>query len=76
MPTALVLADKSAPYELTYELGDEGRDGKCHVFNPGSFIGASYGWTTYHTDTRKSEPRYALQVLPASPCSLVPLADC
>lgn len=58
MPTTLVLADRSAPYELTYELGDQGADGKCHVFNPGSFVGASYGWTTYHTDTRKSEPRY------------------
>lgn len=56
MPTALVLADKSTSYELTYELGDQGLDGKCHVFNPGSFVGASYGWTTYHTDTRKSEP--------------------
>jgi DNA polymerase epsilon subunit 2 len=58
MPTTLVLADHSATsFDLTYELGEGGADGKCHVFNPGSFLGSHCGWRTYHTDTRISEQR-------------------
>ncbi|KAF8525322.1 epsilon DNA polymerase [Gautieria morchelliformis] len=48
MPTTLVLADKYERYELTYE--------GCHVFNPGSFLGASYAFSTYYPATGKSEP--------------------
>ena len=44
----LVLADKYERYELTYE--------GCHVFNPGSFLGTSYGFSTYYPATGKSEP--------------------
>ncbi|PWN52289.1 DNA polymerase epsilon, subunit B [Violaceomyces palustris] len=47
MPTALVLADKYDRFELTYE--------GCNVFNPGSFRGSSYGWTTYYPATGKAE---------------------
>ncbi|CEH15208.1 dna polymerase epsilon subunit b [Ceraceosorus bombacis] len=47
MPTALVLADKFDRYELTYE--------GCHVFNPSSFRGSSFGWTTYYPATGRAE---------------------
>ncbi|KAF8592440.1 epsilon DNA polymerase [Ramaria rubella] len=47
MPNSLVLADKYERYELTYE--------GCHVFNPGSFLGTSYGFSTYYPATGKSE---------------------
>ncbi|EJU06103.1 DNA polymerase epsilon subunit B [Dacryopinax primogenitus] len=46
-PTALILADKYERYEETYE--------GCHVFNPGSFIGNSFGFSTYFPHTRRSE---------------------
>ncbi|KAF8528943.1 epsilon DNA polymerase [Hysterangium stoloniferum] len=48
MPTSLILADKYERYELTYE--------GCHVFNPGSFLGTTYGFSTYYPATGKSEP--------------------
>ncbi|CED83236.1 epsilon dna polymerase [Phaffia rhodozyma] len=47
MPTSLILADKYERYELTYE--------GCHVFNPGSFIGNSFEWSTYYPSTQRSE---------------------
>ncbi|WFD32012.1 DNA-directed DNA polymerase [Malassezia sp. CBS 17886] len=47
MPSALVLADRYERFELTYE--------GCHVFNPGSFRGSSYGWTTYYPATGQAE---------------------
>ncbi|PWO00924.1 hypothetical protein FA09DRAFT_119397 [Tilletiopsis washingtonensis] len=47
MPTALVLADKYDRFHLTYE--------GCRVFNPSSFRGASFGWTTYYPGTRVTE---------------------
>lgn len=40
MPTALILADKYDRFELTYE--------KCRVFNPGSFRGTEFEWSTYY----------------------------
>ncbi|PWZ02294.1 DNA polymerase epsilon, subunit B [Testicularia cyperi] len=49
MPTALVLADSYDRFELTYE--------GCHVFNPGSFRGSSFGWTTYYPATARTERR-------------------
>ena len=49
------MADKCSSYDLTYELGENGSEGKCHAFNPGSFVNSGYGWTTYHTNLRKSE---------------------
>ncbi|GAA93845.1 uncharacterized protein L969DRAFT_84704 [Mixia osmundae IAM 14324] len=55
MPTALVLADKYSPYEITYDLGPDGEEGRCHVFNPGSFVSTGYGWSTYKTDERIAE---------------------
>jgi len=48
MPTSLILADKYERYELTYE--------GCHVFNPGNFLGTTYGFSTYYPATGKSEP--------------------
>ncbi|KAG8921571.1 DNA-directed DNA polymerase epsilon, subunit B [Tulasnella sp. 408] len=48
MPTALILADKYERYELTYE--------GCHVFNPGTFQGTEFGFSTYYPETRRSEP--------------------
>lgn len=48
MPTTLILADKYDRYEFTYE--------GCHVFNPGSFLRASYGFSTYYPATCRSEP--------------------
>ncbi|PAV20866.1 epsilon DNA polymerase [Pyrrhoderma noxium] len=47
LPTAVILADKYEGYELTYE--------GCHVFNPGSFVGNSFGFYTYFPSKRKSE---------------------
>lgn len=47
MPSALVLADCYERFELTYE--------GCHVFNPGSFRGGYYGWTTYYPATGQAE---------------------
>ncbi|KZS98045.1 DNA polymerase epsilon subunit B [Sistotremastrum niveocremeum HHB9708] len=47
MPTALVLADKYEQYELTYE--------GCHVFNPGSFLGNVFGFSTYFPATARSQ---------------------
>lgn len=54
----LILADKYERYELTYE--------GCHVFNPGSFIGNSFEWSTYFPSTQRSERRCV-------PASLRPL---
>ncbi|KEP55739.1 DNA polymerase epsilon subunit B [Rhizoctonia solani 123E] len=48
MPTAVVLADKYERYELTYE--------GCHVFNPGSFLGSSYGFSMWLPQDKISEP--------------------
>lgn len=48
MPSALVLADKYERYELTYE--------GCHVFNPGSFLGSSYGFSMWLPQDKISEP--------------------
>ncbi|KDN48053.1 hypothetical protein RSAG8_03069, partial [Rhizoctonia solani AG-8 WAC10335] len=48
MPTALVMADKYERYELTYE--------GCHVFNPGSFLGSSYGFSMWLPQDKTSEP--------------------
>jgi DNA polymerase epsilon subunit 2 len=48
-PLQLILADKYERYELTYE--------GCHVFNPGSFIGNSFEWSTYFPSTQRSERR-------------------
>ncbi|KAL5530699.1 DPB2 [Sanghuangporus sanghuang] len=47
MPNAVILADKYEGYELTYE--------GCHVFNPGSFVGNSFGFYTYFPSKRRSE---------------------
>ncbi|EJD01129.1 epsilon DNA polymerase [Fomitiporia mediterranea MF3/22] len=47
MPSAVILADKYEGYELTYE--------GCHVFNPGSFIGNSFGFYTYFPSKHRSE---------------------
>lgn len=46
-PTAVVLADKYERYSATYE--------KCHVFNPGKFIGSSFGFSAYLPAERESE---------------------
>jgi hypothetical protein len=54
----LILADKGRPYEVTYDLGNGGEDGKCHVFSPGSFVGSRFGWTTYFPATRTAEQWY------------------
>jgi DNA polymerase epsilon subunit 2 len=48
-PSQLVLADKYDRFHLTYE--------GCRVFNPSSFRGASFGWTTYYPGTRVTESR-------------------
>ena len=37
LPTALILADKYLPYDVTYE--------DCHVFNPSGFAGSDYSWS-------------------------------
>ncbi|KAG8960600.1 DNA-directed DNA polymerase epsilon, subunit B [Tulasnella sp. 419] len=50
MPTALILADKYERYELTYE--------GCHVFNPGSFNGTPFGFSTYFPQSGRSEPSF------------------
>ncbi|KAI0347310.1 epsilon DNA polymerase [Trametopsis cervina] len=47
LPTTVVLADKYERYQMTYE--------GCHVFNPGSFIGNSFGFTAYIPAQRGSE---------------------
>ncbi|KAI0091984.1 epsilon DNA polymerase [Irpex rosettiformis] len=47
LPTTVVLADKYERYQMTYE--------GCHVFNPGSFIGNSFGFTAYIPSRRDSE---------------------
>ncbi|KZO94865.1 DNA polymerase epsilon subunit B [Calocera viscosa TUFC12733] len=46
-PTTLILADKHERYEETYE--------GCHIFNPGSFIGNSFGFSTYFPYNGRSE---------------------
>ena len=43
----VVLADKYEQYQMTYE--------GCHVFNPGTFVGNSYGFSTYNPARRESE---------------------
>jgi len=48
MPTTLILADRYERYELTYE--------GCHVFNPGSFFGNAFGFSTYYPASGRSEP--------------------
>lgn len=49
MPSAVILADRCQVYDLTYE--------GCHVFNPGSFIGAgtSFSFYTYNLAKQRSE---------------------
>ncbi|KAI0081719.1 epsilon DNA polymerase [Panus rudis PR-1116 ss-1] len=47
LPTAVVLADKYDRYQMTYE--------GCHVFNPGSFLGNSFGFSAYIPSRRESE---------------------
>ncbi|KAF9464455.1 DNA polymerase epsilon, subunit B, partial [Collybia nuda] len=47
LPTALVLADKYDRYKITYT--------GCHVFNPGSFIGNSFVFSTYKPSEANSE---------------------
>lgn len=39
LPTAVVVADRYEKYKLTYS--------GCHVFNPGSFVGSSFTFSTY-----------------------------
>lgn len=47
LPTAVILADKYEQYQMTYE--------GCHVFNPGTFVGNSYGFSTFNPSRRESE---------------------
>ncbi|KAF7352703.1 DNA polymerase epsilon subunit [Mycena venus] len=47
LPTALVLADKYDRYKITYT--------GCHVFNPGSFVGAQFVFSTYQPAEVNSE---------------------
>lgn len=47
LPTALVLADKYDKYKITYT--------GCHVFNPGSFVGSSFMFSTYKPAEVNSE---------------------
>ncbi|KAJ7638909.1 DNA polymerase alpha/epsilon subunit B-domain-containing protein [Roridomyces roridus] len=47
LPTALILADKYDRYKITYT--------GCHVFNPGSFVGASFVFSTYQPAELNSE---------------------
>ncbi|KAJ7283546.1 DNA polymerase alpha/epsilon subunit B-domain-containing protein [Mycena rebaudengoi] len=47
LPTALVLADKYDRYKITYT--------GCHVFNPGSFVGNSFVFSTYQPAEVNSE---------------------
>ncbi|KAJ7665519.1 DNA polymerase epsilon, subunit B [Mycena rosella] len=47
LPTALVLADKYDRYKITYT--------GCHVFNPGSFVGKSFVFSTYQPAEVNSE---------------------
>ncbi|KAF8076498.1 DNA polymerase alpha/epsilon subunit B-domain-containing protein [Lyophyllum atratum] len=47
LPTALVLADKYDRYKITYT--------GCHVFNPGSFVGNSFVFSTYKPAEANSE---------------------
>ncbi|KAJ3909840.1 DNA polymerase alpha/epsilon subunit B-domain-containing protein [Lentinula edodes] len=47
LPTALVLADKYDRYKITYT--------GCHVFNPGSFVGSSFVFSTYKPAEINSE---------------------
>ncbi|KAG9015440.1 DNA-directed DNA polymerase epsilon, subunit B [Tulasnella sp. JGI-2019a] len=50
MPTSVILADKYERYELTYE--------GCHVFNPGTFQGTLFGFSTYYPATGRSEASF------------------
>ncbi|KAF9076745.1 DNA polymerase alpha/epsilon subunit B-domain-containing protein [Rhodocollybia butyracea] len=47
LPTALVLADKYDRYKKTYT--------GCHVFNPGTFVGDSFTFSTYKPAEINSE---------------------
>ncbi|KIJ70051.1 hypothetical protein HYDPIDRAFT_104735 [Hydnomerulius pinastri MD-312] len=47
LPTTVVLADKYEKYKLTYS--------GCHVFNPGSFVGNSFAFSTYCPAETSSE---------------------
>ncbi|KAH8105899.1 epsilon DNA polymerase [Cristinia sonorae] len=47
LPTCVVLADKYDRFQMTYE--------GCHVFNPGSFLGNSFGFSAYIPSKRDSE---------------------
>ncbi|KIY67938.1 epsilon DNA polymerase [Cylindrobasidium torrendii FP15055 ss-10] len=47
LPTTLILADKYEHYKVTYT--------GCHVFNPSSFIGGSYTFSTYSPAEVNSE---------------------
>lgn len=49
----VVLADKYDRYQMTYE--------GCHVFNPGSFLGNSFGFSAYIPARRESEEWYVQQ---------------
>ncbi|KAL4076073.1 DNA polymerase alpha/epsilon subunit B-domain-containing protein [Scleroderma yunnanense] len=47
LPTAVVLADQYEKYKLTYS--------GCHVFNPGSFVGSCFTFSTYCPAVGSSE---------------------
>ncbi|CAK5275530.1 unnamed protein product [Mycena citricolor] len=47
LPTAVVLADKYDRYKITYT--------GCHVFNPGSFVGPQFVFSTYQPAELNSE---------------------
>ncbi|KAH7105408.1 epsilon DNA polymerase [Auriculariales sp. MPI-PUGE-AT-0066] len=47
LPTTLILADKYQRYQEHYE--------GCHVFNPGSFLGNQFGFSTYFPHSISTE---------------------
>lgn len=47
LPTAVILADQYEKYKLTYS--------GCHVFNPGSFVGSCFTFSTYCPAVGSSE---------------------
>lgn len=48
----LILADKYQRYEENYE--------GCHVVNPGSFLGNSFGFSTYFPHNVTTEASYVM----------------
>lgn len=50
----IVLADKYEKYKMTYS--------GCHVFNPGSFVGKSFTFSTYNPAQLSSEEGYVISV--------------